>query len=156
MSDRPGEEEMRRPPSALWSRLEDQPPRESLLQSRWQVERDHHQGLLPGFQASEPQDKRGVGAKNSWVHLCCRPQTHTPSRCAETLLLWPGTHVDTMEELLCLSTSEGDGNGCFSQRLSGEGEVDDRHTPPGNAPRYLRRHRATRVTTHSVEKGSMA
>lgn len=80
MSDRPGEEEMRRPPSALWSRLEDQPPRESLLQSKWKVERDHHQGLLPGFQASEPQEKRGVGAKNSWVHLCCRPQTHTPSQ----------------------------------------------------------------------------
>lgn len=27
----------------------------------------------------------------------------------------------------------------FSQRLSGEGEVDHRHGPPGNAPCYLRR-----------------
>lgn len=53
--------------------------------------------------------------------------------------------MDTTEEPLCLSTSEGDGNRCFSERLSGEGEVDDRHTPPGNALRYLRRHRVTRV-----------
>lgn len=31
----------------------------------------------------------------------------------------------------------------FSQRLSGDGEVDHRHSPPGNAPCYLRRRRVT-------------
>lgn len=61
------------------------------------------------------------------VHLCLRPQTQPIPGFAETRLLWPGTRADTTEELLCLSTSEEDGNKCFSQRLSGEGEVDDRH-----------------------------
>lgn len=44
------------------------------------MERAHRQGLIPGFQASEPQEKRGVGAKNSLVRFCCGPQTHTPSQ----------------------------------------------------------------------------
>lgn len=24
-----------------------------------------------------------MGAKNSWVHFCCRPQTHTPSQAVQ-------------------------------------------------------------------------
>lgn len=106
---------------------------------------------LPGLGAT---GAKGCGSEEQLGALRLQaPDPHPIPGCAETLLLWPGP---LWEELLCLSTSEGDGNGCVSRRLSGEGEVGDRHAPPGNAPRYLRRHRATRIMTRSVQTGSMA
>lgn len=106
--------------------------------------------------ASRPQSHRSKGVWERRTAGCTsaagpRPTPH-PRLCRDPApVAWPPP-----EELLCLSTSEGDGNGCVSRRLSGEGEVGDRHAPPGNAPRYLRRHRVTRIMTRSVQTGSMA
>lgn len=81
------------------------------------------QGLLPGLQASE---EKGCGSEERLGALLRQaPDPHpTPGR-AETRLLWPGPQGPLWRSC-CLSTSERDGNGCASQRLSGEGEVGDR------------------------------
>lgn len=98
-----------------------------------QVDRASPQGLLPGIQTSGLKAPREKGCEGSegMSALPLQAPDPTPIPDFRDPLLWPGTLCVLTEELVCHSTSKGDGNG-LSYRLSGEGEVHDRHTPSGN------------------------
>lgn len=75
---------------------------ESLLHCRPSAERASRQRLLPG---SRPRSHGSEGVGELRMVGCTSaagPKPKPIPGCAETLLLWPGAHADTTEELVCL------------------------------------------------------